>query len=269
VSEDNKAVIPLYFKKAGTKSLSLNAAFVKVFGEALEPLGFKKIKGRHPYLVRVVPGGEIIHIIAIRSTTSLDLRKKAFDILIGAATVNRRIINLDVAPTENINWIKPVDDYYIRSHRPNVEMKIAEQLHPFQYFKENQEDMLRELNFSLDMTQKYVLPILDKANTIDECINFFDNYAGSICTNHYNAEYNFELCPEYEEGMLYIKTDDQELKAILKRNMENEKLEKRVRERAAIVYSYFADPKINKLALEELERRKAINTEILKSYGLL
>ena len=69
--------------------------------------------------------------------------------------------------------------------------------------------------------------------------------------------------------MLYIKTDDQELKAILKRNMENEKLEKRVRERAAIVYSYFADPKINKLALEELEKRKAINTEILKSYGLL
>ncbi len=77
VSEDNKAIVPLYFKKAGTKPLSLNAAFVKVFGEALEPLGFKKIKGRHPYLVRVVPGGEIIHIIAIRNGAQMDLRKKA------------------------------------------------------------------------------------------------------------------------------------------------------------------------------------------------
>jgi len=268
VSEDNKAIIPLYFKKVGTKPLSLNAAFVKVFGEALEPLGFKKIKGRHPYLVRVVPGGEIIHIIAIRSTTATHIGKKAFDILIGAATVYRRKIDLSVAPTENINWLKPVDDYYIRSHRLNVEMKIAEQLHPFQYLMKNQDDMLRELNFSLDMTIKYVLPILNNANTLMECMTFFDKFAGKICTNSFTSEYRFDLSLEYDEGMLYIKTDDQVLKERLKCNIENEELEKRVRERAAIIYSYFADPKVNKLALEELEKRKALNIEILRSYGL-
>ena len=139
---------------------------------------------------------------------------------------------------------------------------------PFQFPKDSQDDMLTELRFSLDMSQKYVLPILDKVNTLTESINFFDNYAGSICTNHYNAEHRFDLCPEYEEGMLYVKTDDQELKERLKCNIENEELEKRVRERAAIIYSYFADPKVNKLALEELEKRKALNIEILRSYGL-
>jgi len=29
--------------------MTLNAAFKKVFGEALEPLGFKKIKGNYTY----------------------------------------------------------------------------------------------------------------------------------------------------------------------------------------------------------------------------
>ena len=96
--------------------------------------------------------------------------------------------------------------------------------------------MLRELKFSFDMTLKYVMPILDKVNTPDERINFFENYAGHICTNHYNAEHNFAMCPEHEEGMLYIKTDDRELKIRLKHNIRNEKLDDRDRERAASIY---------------------------------
>ena len=46
---------------------TLNAAFKQIFGEALEPLGFQKIKSKHPYFVRVVEGGEIIHIIACKN----------------------------------------------------------------------------------------------------------------------------------------------------------------------------------------------------------
>ena len=42
-ANDNNAVV-LHFKKAAEKKLTLNSAFVKVFGEALEPLGFVKSK---------------------------------------------------------------------------------------------------------------------------------------------------------------------------------------------------------------------------------
>ena len=49
-------VISLSFRKAAEKKLSLNAAFKQVFGEALKPLGFKLIKSKYPYFVRVVPG---------------------------------------------------------------------------------------------------------------------------------------------------------------------------------------------------------------------
>lgn len=269
VSEDNKAVIPLYFKKAGTKPLSLNAAFVKVFGEALEPLGFKKIKGRYPYLVRVVPGGEIIHIIAIRSTASLDLRKKAFDILIGAATVYRRIINLDVAPTENINWIRFLDQYYMRSQNFSVDEELLEKIQHFQYFKENQEDMLKEIKFSLEMTKQYVLPILDKVNTLDECISFFKNYAGEINTNPLTEKFNFEICTEYNEYMLYIKTNNERIQENFRKILNGETgADEETIQRVTIKSMYFNDPEVHGKALKELKKRKAINTEILKSYGL-
>lgn len=269
ISEDNKAVVSLYFKKVGVKTMSLNAAFIKVFEEALEPLGFKRIKGKYPYLVRVVPGGEIIHIIAIRNSEQMDLRKKAFDILIGAATVYRRKINLDVAPAENINWMKPVDDYYIRSHRPNVEMRIVEQLHPFQYFKENHEDMIRELKFSLDMTQKYALPILDNVNTLDKCIDFFKIYSGRISTGIFNSKFDFEFCMEYDEGMLYIKTDNQELQRQFNDTISGRTgASDEIRQMVKIKNMYFNDPEIHRKALAELEKRRALNTEILKLYQL-
>lgn len=58
-----KEAVPLFFKKFKTKNMSLNAAFLKVFGEALEPLGYKKIKSKYPYFVRVVTD-EIIHVIS-------------------------------------------------------------------------------------------------------------------------------------------------------------------------------------------------------------
>ena len=41
---------------------TLNTVFKKVFLEDLQEEGFGKVKGRQPYLVRVVEGGEIIHI---------------------------------------------------------------------------------------------------------------------------------------------------------------------------------------------------------------
>ena len=43
-ADSNNNVVAFYFKKADAKAMSLNVAFVKVFGKALGPLGFKKIK---------------------------------------------------------------------------------------------------------------------------------------------------------------------------------------------------------------------------------
>ena len=49
--------------------LTLNAAFKQVLGEALEPLGFVKIKTKHPYYVRAVTD-EIINVVTIKEEWS-------------------------------------------------------------------------------------------------------------------------------------------------------------------------------------------------------
>ena len=49
--------------------LTLNAAFKQVLGEALEPLGFVKIKTKHPYYVRAVTD-EIINVVTIKEVWS-------------------------------------------------------------------------------------------------------------------------------------------------------------------------------------------------------
>lgn len=87
---DDKNITALCFKKIGAgKPMTLNAGFIKVVGEALEPLGFKKIKGRYPYFVRVVHGGEIIHIITLTNDRSYEAGRKFFKIFGGIATVYR------------------------------------------------------------------------------------------------------------------------------------------------------------------------------------
>ena len=48
-----------------------------MFGEVFEPLGFVKVKSRHPYLVRLV-GDEIIHVITIKEEWCSYPMKKDF-----------------------------------------------------------------------------------------------------------------------------------------------------------------------------------------------
>ena len=63
-------VTTFYFKKAAkSNTMSLNAAFKQVFGEALEPLGFKLIKSKYPYFVRVV-SNEIVHYVTFANETA-------------------------------------------------------------------------------------------------------------------------------------------------------------------------------------------------------
>ena len=85
--------------------MSLNTAFKKVYGEALEPYGFKKVKGEQPYFARVI-GDEIVHVITYANTPMIVSGKyKAFDIMCGVETVYVPKINFDIPPKYNGNWM--------------------------------------------------------------------------------------------------------------------------------------------------------------------
>lgn len=85
--------------------MSLNTAFKKVYGEALKPYGFKKVKGKYPYFARVIDD-EIVHIITcVNCTMIVPGKYKAFDIECGVETVYVTKINFDKRPGYN-DWMK-------------------------------------------------------------------------------------------------------------------------------------------------------------------
>ncbi len=256
---DDKNVTVFYFKEGAVKAMSLNTAFKKVFGAALEPLGFKLIKSKYPYFVRIVPGGEIIHVISFRKLQSFDPKYNLIDIVGGVATVYRQRLDLSRSPN-NENWFK--DNDWIYSHqRPKNSDNNRENYYEFKISIDRQK-MLEDMQAACDITCKIMVGTLDKVVNIDACIEFSKELG-----------INLELCDEdfgnnipgnfYKEGFIFFKTD----KNIFRNKMMNAISEIALREKA-----YFErvqdNPNLYNEVQAELERRKAQNTEILRSYGV-
>ncbi len=206
-SEKNQNAFYLYFKKANKKTLTFDAAFKKVFGEALEPLGFKKIKSKHPYFVRVVPGGEIIHIIRYKNEWTGEYNHKAFDIYSGIATVYRSKIELN--PIITTNWLREVSSFYIRSNPNDYDEKILKGIRKFLYKKDDSESLIKTVNIALEATKQFILPMINKAVDINSCIEFLDTM--NLHLNIYSYDENFgndNPNREYSEGLLYFKIED-------------------------------------------------------------
>ncbi len=97
--EDSEDIVRLLFKKAAEKRFTLNAAFKKVFGEALEPLGFKLIKSKYPYFVRVV-NDEIIHVVFVCKNKCETSSRKSFYVVFGVAIIYRGEIDFNINPED-------------------------------------------------------------------------------------------------------------------------------------------------------------------------
>ena len=286
VSEDNKAVVPLYFKKVGTKPLSLNAAFVKVFGEALEPLGFKKIKGRHPYFVRVI-GDEIIHVITYQKEDDdpvvngyLMRGYKQYSIIGTVATVYRRKIEFDALGTMLSN-----SKIYTMQNDFNFDNDYRNSISSFHY-KNGDEKMMKEsLKRAFEVTRLHLLNAFDEAFSLDSCIDFFYKYEYQL---RFKYDLNFNSHCNWKEGFVQLMTDtadsffEREMKyhkLYIERskcwgatsesiNIRLDRFENYLPKRKAELYTMYNDILWHQKALEELKQRKKININILKSYGL-
>lgn len=271
-ADENENITAFYFKKAAAKakSMSLNAAFVKVFGEALEPLGFKKIKSKYPYFVRVVPGGEIIHIITYMEEWCPYPGRKKFNILGGIATVYRHKIDLSLAPKVNSFWLYSIARFYSRI-TPESELDNEYRLSICHFsLEENREaSMLNALKYSLELTNKFILPQLNTAVDIESSLIYLSRL-GQLCgTSNFNSNLNFGASGDYDEGFLYVKADDDGLKSRLEKIIDGTiPSSEEGRQKAVENYKFLNDPVIHEKVLLELERRKAANTEILRSYGM-
>ena len=291
-------VTAVYFKKAAAKPvMSLKAAFKQVFGEALEPLGFKLVKSKYPYFARVVQGGEIIHVISLKTEAPYlhTIGRAGFSVLSGAATVYRPKIDLSVSPKSNARWLFGIRKFYNESNRSDFDSEFNNgNLCESSYIEGSSESLLEAMEQALKRTISIVIPVLEKIVDMDSCARFCTVYnMGFSLKEHFDAIKNGIIDPNdiNNEGLLIMRIKD--YVGYIDWKLERDRIQKK-----ALVelpyYTYTQDEydnfcsnidRIKKEHLQmmgdvtndvqfysrimlEMEKRKLSNTEILRTYGI-
>lgn len=288
---DTENAVQLYFKKAAAKerAMALNAAFKKVFGEALEPLGFKLIKSKYPYFVRVV-SDEIIHYVTVANETAdgrgdNGVKYKCFNVFCGVATVYNGNIDFNENYVKfHSNFVDSLSEIYTRTHWSNLDMRYRASIMKFYYNPTDNNSLMTMLKKVLAVVEMYSLPVIGQAVTLEKCMDYFGlmNHRiypslgggdeGLLCTKLFSADefviFKDKYCERELEG----------LKRELSSNLDSKRratLEGRIEyimrgreEGKKQCYDFFINPELQEKAPAELERRKKENTEKLRSYGL-
>ena len=332
MAEDGGNIETLYFKEKAadkkSKPMTLNVAFVKVFGEGLEPLGFKRlknIKNKQPYYVRVI-NNEILHIITYRQMSVYRKGYKNIEVLGGAVTLYRRdleFLNYTLNPQD---WLQNTNQYF-RFCDIDVDKSVMDSAIQFNcniwgvsfdraissimYYgqdsdpenlyrdafirsigeficKDDNTGMLAGMENAFNVTKAIILAILDRASDLKTCANYFfnDDIRAYIDLAPLDDFINNErYCTSEGRTLIKARFDDDGVARMEKSIDESIKFSSSnitrneieiIRQRCneehetqtALRFEMLDNPELNKRVLEECERVKAKNIEILKSYGL-
>ena len=127
-------------------------------------------------------------------------------------------------------------------------------------FDENSESSLYDaVNYTLELTRKHILPQLSTAVDIRSSLSYLKRIGYNCCINNFDRDLSFGGCGNADEGLKGML--ESQINGTIPTTEEEH-------QRAVEHYEFFNDPVIHPKVLLEIERRKAQNTEILKSYGL-
>ncbi|MBP3798439.1 MAG: hypothetical protein J6I46_11810 [Ruminococcus sp.] len=287
--------VRLYFKKAGEKKLTLNAAFKQVFGEALEPLGFKKLKGKNIF-VRLI-NNEIIHVIELQRIIdkSVKFRKpiaidypKTHDInkfLWMRSTQDIRnnydqfeiLCNVFTIFDDNPFWgINDIERMYYCIHRYDRDIQYMEIIDRYTYEKSNNESLYAAMILALDLTKKHILPALEDVNNIEKAIEHYWQYTSPWAHDSWYilyGNYTKKLNELFERKKQIIINDSKINPQFLRNGVT---LEEKIRDFRCLV-----DKRINKFdeiiadkekyreLTNEMENNKSGNILFLRKNGIL
>lgn len=269
--------------------MTLNTAFKRIFGEALAPYGFVKIKGNRPYFVRLI-GNEILQVISYKTEWEIN-PYKAFDILGGIATVYRGALTLDDTPRNNDDWLDSVGFIYGRLHWYDYDKEFLSSFNKFKYIAGDEKSMVREMCRAWDITKQVMLPELDKVTDVKSCIDYFHLFNGTLLRMYDDDTFGRKW--KCKEGLLnlkgynieeYIKSEEKSIERwnkffdyqIANAQSEGEKKSyEKMKEsdmnetiqQMKIFEQFVKNPELNSRAMRELEQRRVANTEKLRSYG--
>ena len=271
--------------------MSLNTAFKKVYGEALEPYGFKKVKGKYPYFARVI-GEEIVHIITcVNCTMIVPGKYKAFNIECGVETVYVPEINFDMRPGHN-EWMKGNLTIYRRTHPEAPPQERFDELDEYVYDSTDENSLIEALKKSVQHVEEIMLPLLDEVRDYKACMEYYNNYSLGQ-QRIYDVMENRREPYSYRDGLLNFKAftaeeysnrernrfngaDERDLQYVKEGTMSMEEFEsekadrdRRLKAKIEVFEKYANNEEYHKILVEELESRKRENTERLREYGLI
>ncbi|WP_242940807.1 hypothetical protein [Ruminococcus albus] len=274
---NDESILKLSFKKAEEKKPTLNTLFTQIYGEALEPLGFKKPKVRMPLYVRVI-NDEILHIVGIHDM-------KTHLVPFGAiATVYREDLCIDRTFRQNELWYKSLKEFYLNWH-------ISDKPFDKGFFKYYADYMPLSdaVQDSLNETKTWILPVLDNAKKLKDVADYDDRVFRkylAICSLPLNENPG----ASYSDSAIRFLLDDlindleKRYSALLKRsdeankrfNLSQEKisqnrleLEQWYNEARKRLQTFLEDEEIHNQTMEELARRKEHNLELLRKYKVI
>ena len=272
----------------------LATAFKEVFGEALKKYGYIKVKGKYPYYIHVVDN-EIVHVITFSTRPKKRDGYKEYDVYGGVATVYRHCINFNIPVTQNFNWIYANSEFYCKNHPYQNNTEIRRKWYTFSYRENDEVSLTESLRYALEVTAEVMLPILESADTMEHCYDYYEKYDLSALSlsddERWGIKYTFD---EYGEGLLNLimfNTEQYEMRNKKKFVEADNKTKKQI-ELGLLHYSKEFYEQNNKEAYElmmkriekfssfrdnaviyedvlrEAERRKTYNIEMLRSYGV-
>ena len=182
---------------------SLQTEFVKYYKEKLEPLGFKKVKGRQPYFVRVI-NDEILHIFTFMSVRSTEFGYKAFHLMCGVATVYRKEINFSIPPSQNGDWLVALATIKEIGDTEYPKISLPRDLMIYYYNDKNMDEILEQTYEGA----KILINELDKVLNMDDVFRYILKYDAKNITFRRGLD---NSCFD-EEGMYYARKEFEDKK---------------------------------------------------------
>ncbi len=274
--------------------MTFNTVFKNIYSEGLAECGFKKLKGKQPWIGRMI-GDEILQVISFRGTFS-DMRDyKAFEVISGITTVYRKMQTLDETPANNMMWLITIQGIYKHQNYYNVPNERSRELLKYSYKKEDEQSMLMVIEKSLQDTKEIVIPEFDKVVDIKSCVEYYQRMLSPLLQIYDDEAWGQKLlgntanegllnfmvysAKEFEDAQInqLQKYFELELHRINtgKSGCSMEEYEEMKRDSEKIANEQIGNFKdivgdANKYEriMEELNNRKNVNQELFRKYGL-
>ena len=234
--ESDKNTFFLSFRQSNAKKATLKSAFIKTFGDALEPLGFVNLKNtKMPFFVRVI-NGDILNVITYRIKGTIKSGYKTMELLFGISSLYNP--HMDFIDNEFYTSVKSVNalffcDYYnelkIVPKRSTVtdvfkfeselwntaqfcfgdpEKEMSEFKNRITRFLCSSDDtnhLMTAMNNALNVFQDIVLPIMEHIKNNHEFIDYCFSWNKNMILCNDIETFKTDNAYYYSEGLMLVK----------------------------------------------------------------